>query len=61
MDTDQLTEKQLDCIYTVLCLDKGLYKTETHRLPKNYVPLTIDYSWFYFLLTLLFYEKMIEF
>ena len=29
-------------------------KTEMRRLPINYVPLTVDYCWFRFLLTLLF-------
>ena len=34
----------------ICCPDKGLFKTETRRLQINYVPLTVDYCWFCFLL-----------
>ena len=36
-----------------LCPDEGLFKTKMRRFPINYVPLTVDYCWFCFLLTLL--------
>ena len=40
-----------------LCPDEGLCKTKTRRLQINYVPLTVDYCWFCFLLTLLIYNR----
>ena len=43
-----------------LCPDEGLCKTETCRLQINYVPLTVDYCWFCFLLTLLIFNIEID-
>ena len=42
-------------VFWYWCPDEGLCKTETRRLPINYVPLTVDYCWFCSLFTLLFY------